>query len=103
LEVKIATRGDEALKILQDSTPSLILLDLIMPGMDGFALLRELQRKKNWKKIPIIVMTGKSLTPEDHKELDPYVVDYLLKDMFTTAAISNAIRRILTVAPPPKA
>jgi CheY-like chemotaxis protein len=103
LGVKIATRGDEALKILQDSIPSLILLDLIMPGMDGFAFLRELQRKEQWKKIPVVVMTGKSLTPEDHKELDPYVVDYLQKDTFTTAAISNAIRRILTVAPPPKA
>ena len=103
LEVKIATRGDEALKILQDSIPSLILLDLVMPGMDGFAVVRELQRKEEWKKIPIIVMAGKSLTPEDHKELDPYVADYLEKATFTTAAISNAIRRILTVAPPPKA
>jgi CheY-like chemotaxis protein len=102
LDVKIATRGDEALKILQDSIPSLILLDLVMPGMDGFAVVRELQRKEEWKKIPIVVLTGKSLTPEDHKELDPYVVDYLLKDTFTTAAISNAIKRILTVAPPPK-
>lgn len=102
LDVKIATRGDEALKILQDSIPSLILLDLVMPGMDGFAVVRELQRKEQWKKIPIVVLTGKSLTPEDHQELDPYVVDYLLKDTFTTAAISNAIRRILTVTPPPK-
>ncbi len=102
LEVKIATRGEEALKILHDSIPSLILLDLVMPGMDGFGVVRELQRKEAWKSIPIIILTGKSLTPEDHKELDPYVADYLMKDTFTTAAISNAIRGILNVAPPAK-
>jgi len=102
LEVKIATRGEEALKMIQESIPSLILLDLVMPGMDGFGVVRELQRKEAWKSIPIIVLTGKSLTPEDHKELDPYVADYLMKDTFTTAAISNAIRGILNVAPPTK-
>ncbi len=102
LEVKIATRGEEALKIIQESIPSLILLDLVMPGMDGFGVVRELQRKEAWKSIPIIVLTGKSLTPEDHKELDPYVADYLMKDAFTPAAISSAIRGILNVAPPAK-
>jgi signal transduction histidine kinase/CheY-like chemotaxis protein/HAMP domain-containing protein len=100
LDVKIATRGEEALKVLQDSMPSLILLDLVMPGMDGFGVVRELQRKETWKSIPIIILTGKSLTVQDHQELDPYVADYLMKDTFTTAAISNAIRRILQAAPP---
>jgi CheY-like chemotaxis protein len=102
LTVKIATRGEEVVKILQESIPSLILLDLVMPGMDGFEVVRELQHKAAWKSIPIIVLTGKSLTPEDHKELDPYVADYLMKDTFSTAAISSAIRKILTVTPPAK-
>ena len=88
--------------MVKESIPSLILLDLVMPGMDGFGVVRELQRKEAWKSIPIIVLTGKSLTPEDHKELDPYVADYLMKDTFTTAAISNAIRGILNAAPPAK-
>ena len=100
LEVKIATRGEEALKILQDSKPSLILLDLVMPGMDGFGVVRQLQQKDSWKNIPVIILTGKFLTPSDHQELDPYVADYLMKDTFTTAAISNAIKRILQAAPP---
>lgn len=97
--VKIATRGEEAVKILEDSVPSLILLDLVMPGMDGFKVVRELQRKEQWKKIPVVVLTGKALTDADHAELDPYVADYLMKDSFTTAAISNAIKKILNVAP----
>ena len=97
LNVKIATQGGEALNILQESIPSLILLDLVMPSMDGFTVIRELQRKEEWSKIPVVVLTGKALTDDDRKELDPYVADYLMKDSFTTAAISNAIKKILNV------
>jgi len=99
LNVKIATRGEEAVKILEESTPSLILLDLVMPGMDGFNVVRALRSKERWRSIPVVVLTGRALTDDDHKLLDPYVADYLLKDSFTTAAISSAIKRILHVAP----
>jgi CheY-like chemotaxis protein len=99
LNVKIATRGEEAIKILEESIPSLILLDLVMPGMDGFNVIHALRSKEQWTNIPVVVLTGKSLSEEDHKSLDPYIADYLMKDSFTTAAISNAIKRILNVAP----
>ena len=97
--VKIATRGEEAVKILEESIPSLILLDLVMPGMDGFNVIHALQSKEQWTNIPVVVLTGKSLSEEDHKSLDPFIADYLMKDSFTTAAISGAIKKILNVAP----
>jgi signal transduction histidine kinase/CheY-like chemotaxis protein len=97
--VKIATRGEEAVKILEESIPSLILLDLVMPGMDGFSVIHALRSKEQWTTIPVVVLTGKSLSDEDHKSLDPYIADYLMKDSFTTAAISGAIKKILHVAP----
>jgi signal transduction histidine kinase/CheY-like chemotaxis protein/HAMP domain-containing protein len=97
--VKIATRGEEAIKILEESIPSLILLDLVMPGMDGFNVIHALRSKEQWTNIPVVVLTGKSLSDEDHKALDPYIADYLMKDSFTTAAISGAIKKILNVAP----
>lgn len=97
--VKLATRGEEALKILNESIPSMILLDLVMPGMDGFKVVKELQQKELWKKIPVVVLTGKTLTDEDHKELDPFVADYLMKETFTTAAIMNAIRKTIGAVP----
>ena len=97
--VKIATRGEEAVKILEESIPSLILLDLAMPGMDGFNVVHALQSKEQWAAIPVVVLTGKTLSEEDHKSLDPFIADYLMKDSFTTAAISGAIKKILNVAP----
>lgn len=97
--VKIATRGEEAIKILEESIPSLILLDLVMPGMDGFAVIHALRSKEQWTNIPVVALTGKSLSDEDHKSLDPFVADYLMKDSFTTAAISGTIKKILNVTP----
>jgi signal transduction histidine kinase/CheY-like chemotaxis protein/HAMP domain-containing protein len=97
--VKIATRGEEAVKILEESIPSLILLDLVMPGMDGFNVINALRSKEQWSTIPVVVLTGKPLSDEDHRTLDPYIADYLMKDSFTTAAISGAIKKILNVAP----
>jgi DNA-binding response OmpR family regulator len=97
--VKIATRGEEAIKILDESIPSLIILDLVMPGMDGFNVIHALRSKEQWTTIPVVVLTGKSLSEEDHKSLDPFIADYLMKDSFTTAAISGAIKKILNVAP----
>jgi hypothetical protein len=44
-------------------------------------------------------LTGKELSDEDHQSLDPFIADYLMKDSFTTAAISGAIKKILNVAP----
>ncbi len=97
--VKIATRGEEAVKILEESIPSLILLDLVMPGMDGFTLIHALRSKEQWTSIPVVVLTGKTLSDEDHQSLDPFIADYLMKDSFTTAAISGTIKKILNVAP----
>ncbi|MBM4162199.1 MAG: response regulator [Ignavibacteria bacterium] len=97
-EVRIASTGAEALKTLGESNPSLILLDLIMPGMDGFQVIHELERNDRWKSIPVVVMSGKELSESEQKELETHVTDFLVKDSFSTAAFSKTIKRILSVA-----
>jgi signal transduction histidine kinase/CheY-like chemotaxis protein/HAMP domain-containing protein len=94
-EVKVATGGKQALDILKDSTPALILLDLVMPGMDGFQVVRELQQNDRWKKIPVVILSGKELTKEEEALLDTHITDYLKKDSFSTTEISKTIKRIL--------
>jgi signal transduction histidine kinase/CheY-like chemotaxis protein len=97
-DVRIASSGVEALSILKNSIPSLILLDLIMPGMDGFQVINELNRNDNWKKIPVVAMSVKELTEAEEKELHSRTVDFLAKDTFSTAEFSRTIKRILGVA-----
>jgi len=97
-EVRIANSGIEALKILKEANPSLILLDLVMPGMDGFQVIQELERNEQWKKIPVVVMSGKELSEAEQEELKSHAADYLIKASFSTVEFSSTIKRILTVA-----
>jgi signal transduction histidine kinase/CheY-like chemotaxis protein len=60
-----AANGREALAWVARGRPRLILLDLMMPGMDGFEFLEELRQHAEWRSIPVVVVTAKDLTPED--------------------------------------
>jgi signal transduction histidine kinase/CheY-like chemotaxis protein len=60
-----ASTGQEALTQVRQLRPGLILLDLMMPGMDGFEFLDELRQHAEWQSIPVIVVTAKDLTQED--------------------------------------
>ncbi len=53
------TMGEQALEDLRQAKPDLILLDVMMPGMDGFAIIRELKRDPNLSKVPVIIFSGK--------------------------------------------
>jgi signal transduction histidine kinase/CheY-like chemotaxis protein len=60
-----AANGAECLEALQRMRPSVVLLDLMMPGMDGFEVLEAMRREKAWRDIPVIVITAKDLTLEE--------------------------------------
>jgi len=64
-EVRTARNGIQALEHLQLEHPSLVMLDLMMPGMDGFHLVSHMQQDDNLKEIPVMILTAKHLTRED--------------------------------------
>lgn len=78
-----AHNGHEALDAIQQGLPALILLDLIMPEMDGFELLDRLRAQENTRNIPVIVVTGQTLTDEDMERLNRGVASILNKGLFT--------------------
>src|SRR5262249_46185506 len=61
--------GRPALTRLDEQRPGLILLDLLMPEMDGFAFLAELQRRGEGRSVPVVVLTAKDLTAAEHQRL----------------------------------
>ena len=67
--VVVAENGRRALDLLADHRPGLIFLDIMMPVMDGFQFLHELHRHPEWSGIPVVVLTAKSLTPEEREFL----------------------------------
>lgn len=78
-EVSIAIDGDRALKQIQYSLPDLILLDLMMPGIDGFETCRRLKANPRSRDIPVIFMTASSDTENKVKGFSLGAVDYITK------------------------
>ena len=62
-----------------ENPPALIMLDLMMPEMDGFEFLNQLQQNPRWSDIPVVVITGKQLSAEDHRQLQGRVAKVVNK------------------------
>ncbi|RZI42748.1 response regulator [Herbaspirillum sp. HC18] len=82
LDVMEAENGKVALDKVAEQAPDLILLDLMMPVMDGFQFAAELRAHPDWRSIPVVVVTAKELTVDDRLQLNGYVEKILQKGGF---------------------
>ena len=79
-KVKVANNGEKALRIAaSDSPPNLILLDIMMPGMDGYEVCRRLKSDPRTLNIPVIFLTARSDMEDEQKGLGLGAVDYIIK------------------------
>ena len=81
--VLLARDGRQALEIIHREPVALVLLDLMMPVLDGFAVLEEMRKTETTRNIPVVVITGQSLTKEDMSRLNSGVASVLGKGMFS--------------------
>jgi GAF domain-containing protein/CheY-like chemotaxis protein len=93
--VQEAENGRQALASLQAAKPDLILLDLMMPEMDGFAVVAALQKERAWRDIPVVVITSLDLDAKDRERLSSGVQSVLVKEMFQPADLINHIRQLV--------
>ncbi|MEO0413785.1 MAG: response regulator [Verrucomicrobiota bacterium] len=94
-KVSHASNGKEALAVLTKTRPAAIVLDLMMPEMDGFEFLRQLQREENLASIPVIVVSGKEPTEEERAFLRERVTTVLSKEPDAEKALLSALRHRL--------
>ena len=94
-----AANGREALARVQADKPDVILLDLMMPEMDGFAVVAALQKEARWSDIPVIVITARDLDAEDRARLNSGVQSVLVKETFRPADLVEQIRRLANNKP----
>jgi signal transduction histidine kinase/AraC-like DNA-binding protein/ABC-type sugar transport system substrate-binding protein/DNA-binding LytR/AlgR family response regulator len=90
-----ARNGREALELMQQQRPDLILLDLMMPELDGFGVLEAMREKESTRDIPVIVLTGKILTENDMVRLNRGVARVLEKGLFSVQETLNHIDTVL--------
>ncbi len=94
-EIMVAENGLEAIKRLKVKIPDLILLDIVMPYMDGMETLEKIKSENSWKNIPVILLTNLSEKEKIEEALNIGANDYMVKSHFTPSEVISKINSIL--------
>lgn len=99
-EVVEANSGRGGLNLLHQNKPDLILLDLMMPEMDGFQFLETLYNTADWRNIPVVVVTAKELDPEEQTFLSNHARAILYKGKHSGDSLMRELRNLVTLSKP---
>jgi signal transduction histidine kinase/DNA-binding response OmpR family regulator/CHASE3 domain sensor protein len=92
--VEEAVNGKQALEQVTRSQPGLILLDLMMPEMDGFQFVEELRKREEWRAIPVVVVSAMDLSNEDRARLNGQVERIVQKGAYTFQELAAQVRQL---------
>ncbi len=90
-----AVDGEEGIKKVKEEKPNLVLLDLILPGIDGFEVLSKMKEDSGLVSIPVIILSNLGQKEDVEKGLKLGAVDYLIKAHFTPGEIIDKIKSVL--------
>lgn len=93
-EVRTATNGDEALLAVGEKQPDLILLDIMMPKLDGFEVCQKIRSNPKWKDMRIVILTAKGREVDQEKGLALGADDYIIKP-FATKQLVKKVKTVL--------
>ena len=96
-KISTAVDGNEALKKVKEELPELVLLDLVLPGVDGFDILKEIKEDSATSKIPVIILSNLGQREEVERGLKLGADDYLIKAHFTPDEIITKITNLLGI------
>ncbi|GAC1470224.1 MAG: hypothetical protein NVSMB9_15110 [Isosphaeraceae bacterium] len=88
-----AENGRDGLERVAEARTDLIILDLMMPEMDGFGFAQELSRHEPWRAIPVLILTARDLTEEERLRLNGHILGVVRKDAYSQDQLLEAIRR----------
>jgi two-component system phosphate regulon response regulator PhoB len=103
--VRTAASGPEALRAMETDTPDLVLLDLMLPGLSGLEVLREIRRQEAWREIPVILLTAKREEKDRLEGLRLGADDYVSKPFSPQEVVLRvaAVLRRVQQQPPTRA
>jgi len=94
-DVSLATDGEKGWKTINEKRPDLVLLDIILPKMDGFEILTKMKASSELKDTPVILLTNLSQRDEVKRGLDLGANDYLIKAHFMPSEVVKKIKALL--------
>jgi DNA-binding response OmpR family regulator len=94
-DVVTAVDGADGAAKLGDRPADLVLSDVEMPGMDGFALTRTIRRTKGWEHVPVVIMTSRGSEEDQKAGLEAGASAYLLKTEFDQDQLVETVRRLV--------
>lgn len=94
MQVRVAHDGLDGIRSVMDKHPSLIVLDVKLPGMDGYQVCRRLKRSPDTQNIPIIMLTEKDGAQATMSGLQAGADDYIPKDIFATEHLVNTLQQL---------
>ncbi len=87
-----AATGQEGLALIRERQPSAVLLDLLMPGMDGFEVVEALRAEPDTKSVPVVILTSKSMTQQDKERLQGRITYVARKTEFDLSGLAGLLR-----------
>ena len=98
-KVRAAADGSSALAMTEEAKPAIVLLDLMMPDMDGFMLLKKLRAREEWADIAVVVLTAKDITESERQFLQGEADQILTKGNTTYRELADQLRGLIPAAP----
>lgn len=94
-DVRLATDGKEGLKLIQEERPDVVLLDLILPKLSGFDILRTVKQDRATRGIPVLLLTNLGSRADVERGLALGAADYIIKAHFLPSEVIEKIKRLL--------
>lgn len=95
-QVVTAEDGEKGLKMVAKEAPDIILLDIILPKMNGFEVLKKIKSDEKLSKIPVILLTNLSQKSDIENGLNLNANDYIIKAHFTPAEVVDKVKKVLS-------
>lgn len=93
--IEVAENGEEALRKLKEAKPDLLVLDIVLPNIDGWELLRKIRTELGFEDLKVVVLSNLSQKAEVEKSLRFGVIKYFIKAHFTPSEVVEEIKKIL--------
>lgn len=94
-EIKVVDNGEQVLSTLEKEHPDLVLLDIVLPNMDGWEILRTVKEQKKLKDIPVVILSNLGQKEEISKGLELGAALYLIKAHFTPSEVVEEIKKLI--------